>query len=161
MMHTESKNVTIAVGNIITGVYNYLVISIPIDWRIVVIPMNSDVFTSTRQGNVKWVKEGEVEHGLATPKGEIMLRIKIWPGFKEHWGIKDLRRVEKIYDLVISGHGAKAYIYRKRHGLRTTRTLGIHLYCGITDRTILIEFIGGEDWVDAVLNSIGGSMCHV
>ncbi len=161
MIYTEPKSVTIAVGNIITGVYNYIVLSIPIDWRVAVIPMNSDVFASTRQGDVKWVKEGEVEHGLITPRGKIIFRIKIWPGLKEQRKIKDLGRAEKIYDLTISGHNAKAFIYRTRHGLRISRTLGIHLYCNVTDRTILLEFIGGEDWVDTVLNIIGGSMCHV
>lgn len=161
MTYIEPKSVTIAVGNIITGVYNYIVLSIPMDWRVIVIPMNSDVFSSTRQGDVKWVREGEVEHGLATPMGEMMFRIKIWPGFREQWRLKDLKRVEKVYELTISGHNAKAYIYRKRHGLRSSRTLGIYLYCGVTDRTLLIEFIGGDDRVDSVLNTIRGSMCHV
>lgn len=161
MTYTEPKNVTIAVGNIITGVYNYMVLSIPMDWRVAVIPMNSDVFMSTRQGDVKWVREGEVEHGLITPMGEIMFRIKIWPGLKEQWKLKDLRKADKVYDLIISGHSAKAYIYRRRYGFKSSRTLGIHLYCGITDRTMLIEFIGGDDWVDSVLNIIRGSMCHV
>lgn len=158
MTYTEPKSVTIAVGNIITGVYNYMVLSIPMDWKVAVIPMSSDVFTSTRQGDVRWVKEGEVEHGLITPRGEIMFRIKIWPGFREQRKIKDLGRAERIYDLIVSGHSAKAFIYRTRHGLRSSRTLGIHLYCSVTDRTILQEFIGGEDWVDTVLNIIGGRM---
>jgi len=52
MMPTESKLYTIADGNIITGVYNYIVVSLLLDWRIV-IPMNSDVFSSARQGDVK------------------------------------------------------------------------------------------------------------
>lgn len=160
-MHTESRSVTIAVGNIITGVYNYIVLSIPPDWRIVIIPMNSDVFSSTRQGEVKWVKEGEVEHGILTPMGEIMLRLKIWPGYRDHGRIREVRRAEKIYDLAIAGHSAKAYIYRKRLGFRNNRVLGIHLYCDVTDRTMLIEFIGGGDWVDKVLKNIGESMCHV
>ncbi len=161
MTYTEPKSVTIAVGNIITGVYNYIILSIPMDWRVAVIPMSSDVFTSTRQGDVKWVREGEAEHGLITPMGEIMFRIKIWPGFREQWRLKDLRRVEKVYGLTISGHDAKAYIYRRRYGLRSLRILGIYLYCGVTDRTILIEFIGGDVWVDRVLDSVRGSMCHV
>jgi hypothetical protein len=161
MTYTENKLVTIAVGNIITGVYNYIVLSLPHDWRIIVIPMNSDVFSGVRQGNVKWVREGEVEHGIATPIGEIMLRLRIWPGYKDHRELKETRGAEKIYEATVSGHNAKAYIYKRRYWLKIHRVLGIHLYCSVTDRTMLIEFIGGGDWVDNVLRSIGGSQCHV
>ncbi len=161
MTYTDHKLVTIAVGNIITGVYNYMVLSLPLDWRIEVIPMNSDVFASTRQGNVKWVREGEVEHGIATPLGEIMLRLKIWPSYKDHRSIRDFKNAEKIYEVTISGNNAKAYIHRKRYSLKLYRVLSIHLYCSVTDRTVLMEFIGGDDWVDGVLRSIGGSQCHV
>ncbi|MEM1610587.1 MAG: hypothetical protein QXQ57_02940 [Sulfolobales archaeon] len=123
--------------------------------------MNSDVFASTRQGSVKWVREGEVEHGIATPLGEIMLMLKIWPGYRDHRSMKDLRNAERVYEVTILGHNAKAYIYRKRYGFKIHRVLGIHLYCSVTDRTMLVEFIGGGDWVDGVLRSIGGSQCHV
>lgn len=161
MMSTESKLYTIAVGNIITGVYNYIVVSLPLDWRIVVIPMNSDVFSSARQGDVKWVRDGEVEHGIATPMGEIMFRLRVWPGYRDQERVRELRKAERVYEVTVSGHSARAYIYKKRYGLRSHRVLGIHLYCGVTDRTMLIEFIGGEGWVDRVLSTIGGSQCHV
>lgn len=158
-MRTSSKEVTLAVGNMITGVYNYIVLSIPLDWKIIVVPMDSDVFSSRRQGGVKWVREGEVEHGVSTPMGSIGVRVRIWPGRKDHGKLS--REAEKIYELQISGHSGKAYVYRTRAGFKKHRTLGISFYCDVTDRSLLIEFVGGGEWVDAVLKSIGGSMCHV
>jgi len=110
MMPTESKLYTIAVGNIITGVYNYIVVSLPLDWRIVVIPMNSDVFSSARQGDVKWVGDVEVEHGIATPMGEVMFRLRVWPGYRDQERVRELRKAERVYELTVSGHSAGAYI---------------------------------------------------
>jgi hypothetical protein len=118
MTYTENKLVTIAVGNIITGVYNYIVLSLPHDWRIIVIPMNSDVFSGVRQGNVKWVREGEVEHGIATPIGEIMLRLRIWPGYKDHRELKETRGAEKYMKLPFQGTMPRHISIKGDTGLR-------------------------------------------
>lgn len=159
-MFTESRKFTIAVGNPITGVYEFLTLAMPKEWKIIIMPMNSDVFSTVKQGDVKWVLEGEVEHGLKTPFGNIALYIKIKKGYNEPSRIKQFRNANKQFNTYFADHNAKAYVYSKRMGFKKLRVLGVHSYCGFTNRTIFIEFIGGEEWVDEVINHLKDSECH-
>jgi hypothetical protein len=158
----EPLKVALAVGNALIGVYNFIVISIPQSWRIINMPMSSDVFSSISQGNVKWVRDGEVEHFINAPLGRIALRIKIWPGIKSVDKIKDYRKQFSEGNVKVGGHDGIFYKFKRKYLLIGERNvLAILAYCPITQRTLQIEFIGGEEWVDEVLNTLNESQCHI
>ena len=157
-MYTKS---TIAVGNIVVGVYNFVVLSHPESWRLIPLPSASESFSFTRQGDVKWVTRGIAEHGIRTPRGVIGLRIEVWPGKREPSSFKDLKRASSLGEVAFGAHRARVYEYTRRSFLTSTRVLALLVYCEYTDRSLLIEFIGGDEWVREVLGYLGGSECHV
>jgi hypothetical protein len=157
-MYTKS---TIAAGNIVVGVYNFVVLSHPDNWRIVPLPASSESFSFTRQGDVKWVSRGVAEHGIRTPQGIIGLKIEVWPGRRDRVSFKELRNASERGRVRFGAHEAKAYVYTKKGFFTSSRILALLVYCEYTDRSLLIEFIGGGEWVDEVLEYVGGSECHV
>ncbi len=157
-MHTKS---TIAAGNIIVGVYNFVVLSHPDNWRIIPLPASSESFSFVKQGDVKWVSRGVAEHGIRTPQGVIGLKIEVWPGRRDHSSFKELRNASERGKIRFGTHEARAYVYTRRGFFTSSRILALLVYCEYTDRSLLIEFIGGGDWVDEVLEYVGGSECHV
>lgn len=157
-MHTKSA---IAVGNIVVGVYNFVVLSHPSDWRIIPLPMSSESFSFVKQGNVKWVTRGVAEHGIRTPRGVIGLRIEVWPGRRDPGSFREFRTAKNIGEVSFGPHKAKVYEYVRKSWFNSTDVLAVLVYCENTDRSILIEFLGGGEWVREVLDYIGGSECHV
>lgn len=126
------------------GLYNFLVLSAPPTWRIVVMPMASDVFKHREVDGVKWVRDGEVMHFVRDGGRAYVLRIKARPG----------RRVGKGEPITVGGHQGVYRTSKGRGGLR----LAVEFYCDVTDRTLTVE-LEGLDGLD-VLNYIGGSRCH-
>ncbi len=163
MTYTEEPlKVTLAVGNALFGVYNFLVISIPQSWRVINTPMTSDVLSSTSQGKVKWVRDGEIEHFVSTPLGNISMRIKIWPGVRPLNKIKDYSKQFEEGNTNVGKHKAIYYKFRRRYFRKGDyNVLAVYTYCEITERTILLEFIGGEEWVNSVLATLRESQCHL
>ncbi len=157
-MYTKS---TIAAGNIVVGVYNFVVLSHPSDWRIIPLPASSESFSFTRQGDVKWVSRGVAEHGVRTPHGVIGLRIEVWPGRRDRSSLKELRNASERGRVKFGVHEAEVYVYTEKSFFTSSRVLALLVYCEYTNRSLLIKFIGGGDWVDEVLEYVGGSECHV
>jgi hypothetical protein len=61
-MSTDYSWHAIAVGNRLLGLYNFVVLKAPPTWRIIIMPMASDVFRHREINDVKWVRDGEVMH---------------------------------------------------------------------------------------------------
>ncbi len=160
-MPTEIKKATIAVGNIITGVFNFMTISIPYNWRIASISMNSDVFSTMNQGNIKWVTEGEVEHFLQTREAKAAFRIKVKKGIKQKEKFKSLKKLEKDKEVLVSTHNAQVFKYIERFLWQKRTVLGVLFQCSDTNRTILLEFINGDPWVEEILECLKESQCHL
>ena len=161
MVPTEIKKSTIAVGNIITGVYNFLVIGIPLNWRITGISMNSDVFYSFDQGNIKWVAEGEIEHLLQTKTATASLRIKIKRGIKDKNKFKCLKNITPTENTLFFTHKAEIYNYIEKFLWKKRPVLGVFFQCTEKDRTILIEFINVNPWVSAIIECLREGQCHL
>ena len=160
-MPTEVKKSAIAVGNIITGIYNFLIISIPFNWRIAEISMSSDVFYSIYQGNVKWVTEGEIEHLLQTRTATASFRIRIKRGLKDKNKFKNLKLLTSSQNVMFSTHKAEVYHYEEKFLWKKRNVLGVFFYCEDTQRTILIEFINGNSWIEEILDFQKESQCHL
>lgn len=148
-MSTEHAWHTIAVGNSLLGVYNFLVLATPADWRIVVMPMASDVFSHTSVNGAKWVRDGEVKHFIKAGRRFYDLEIRVRPG----------RRTRALGDAAeLGGHEARYYV--KEVGLlRRRKALVVEAYCPATDRTIELA-IKGDSAPLELLAYLKHSKCH-
>ncbi|MEM0462616.1 MAG: hypothetical protein QXS00_00900 [Pyrobaculum sp.] len=144
MTSTEFSWHAIAVGNRLLGLYNFLVLTTPPGWRVVIMPMASDVFRHVEIGDVKWVKDGEVMHFLRDGDGAYPLKISAKPGKKRLDG-------ERV---IINGHEGVYRVKEKKGRL----SLELSFYCDVTDRTLKITV---EDLKDlSLLKYIVYSRCH-
>ena len=143
-MSTEFSWHAIAVGNRMLGPYNFLVLTAPPTWRIVIMPMASDVVKHREVDGVKWVRDGEVMHFVKDGGEAYVLKISVKPGRKKAEGTP----------IAINGH----------HGVYQVRERGdryhltIQFYCDRTDRTVKITLEGLRDL--SILNYVGQSRCH-
>ena len=160
-MHIEAKKTAIAVGNVMTGIYNFIVLGIPQQWRVLAVPMASDAFSTIKQGDVKWVTDGIVEHVIRTSDRSATLRIKIKRGIKEAKGFKELKNAVSNKEIRFNIHKASVYKYKTKRLWHTDDALGVHVNCPETGRSILVEFINGANWIEEVLEFLHESQCHV
>lgn len=139
----------IAVGNSILGVYNFLVLAAPPHWRVIVMPMASDVFSYTSKDGVKWVKDGEVKHFVKAGPEFYELEIKVKPGNK---------LASRGEPVDFGGH--KGFYYLKREGIvKKSEVLVVEVYCPETDRTITVKLRGNGAPLEA-LRYFRYSRCH-
>lgn len=157
-MYTRS---TIAVGNIVVGVYNFIILGHPLTWKIIPLPSASESFSFTRQGEVKWVRRGVAEHGVKTPNGTIGLKISVWPGKKKTEEFKELKNATMKGITRLGGHEALVFSHVDKKLFRKIRVLSILSYCDVTDRTLLIQFLEGGEWMEEVIPHLEGSQCHL
>ncbi|MEM0485107.1 MAG: hypothetical protein QW434_10490 [Pyrobaculum sp.] len=143
-MHTEYSWHAIAVGNRLMGPYNFVVLVAPPSWRIVIMPMASEVFRHREVDGVKWVRDGEVMHFIRDGGEIYTLRIKVKPGRKEARG----------NPIVINGHGGVYWVEERGGRLNLT----LHFYCEHTDRTVQIRVEGLRD--TSALQFLQNSKCH-
>ncbi|MFN7106393.1 MAG: hypothetical protein ACK4M3_07425 [Pyrobaculum sp.] len=143
-MSTEYSWHAIAVGNRLLGLYNFVVLTTPPGWRVVVMPMASEVFRHREVNGVKWVRDGEVTHFLQNGEEAYRLEIVVKPG---------RRRLEGDYIAVNSHEGR--YRVRERGG---RYRLEVSYYCPETDRTIEISIEGLREL--SILRHLGYSQCH-
>jgi hypothetical protein len=143
-MSTDYSWHAIAVGNRLLGIYNFVVLKAPPTWRIIIMPMASDVFRHREINGVKWVRDGEVMHFIKDGPDTYTLRVVAKPGRKRLAGAS----------IVINGHsGAYEYV---DDGKR--RVLRLLFYCDVTDRTVEIKIEGVKD--SSPLYYLSQSQCH-
>lgn len=143
-MSTEYSWHTIAVGNRVLGLYNFLVLVAPPRWRIVIMPMASEVFKHREVNGAKWVRDGEVMHFVYDGSEAYVLKITVRPGRKKMEG----------RPIIVNGHEGYYKTEEKNGRVRVEMAF----YCDVTDRTVKIRL---EDLKDLdVLNYIGMSKCH-
>lgn len=121
-----------------------MVLKAPPTWRIIIMPMASDVFRHREVNGVKWVRDGEVMHFIKDGPDTYTLRVVAKPGRKRIAGTS----------IAINGHsGAYEYV---DDGKR--RVLKLSFYCDVTDRTVEIKIEGVKDTTP--LYYLSQSQCH-
>ncbi len=143
-MSTEYSWHAIAVGNRLLGPYNFIVLTTPVGWRLVVMPMASEVFKHREINGVKWVRDGEVMHFLRDGAEVYRLVVRIKPGRRKFDG----------EPIVVNNHEG-SYRIRDRGG---RYALEVGYYCPETDRTIKISIEGLREL--SILRHLGYSQCH-
>ncbi|MEZ0248512.1 MAG: hypothetical protein ABWJ97_04500 [Thermoproteus sp.] len=142
----------IAVGNSVLGVYNFIVLAAPPDWRVVIMPMASDVFSHMTKDGVKWVRDGEIKHFIKAGRRFYELEVKAKPGNKLN-GLRSWSQTAEV-----GGH--RAYVRVKEEGLfKKKKALEVWTYCDETDRTIIVS-LKGDEVPEELLRYIGHSKCH-
>ncbi|MFP3250900.1 MAG: hypothetical protein RXO32_04190 [Thermoproteus sp.] len=139
----------IAVGNSVLGVYNFVVLAAPPHWKVVVMPMASDVFSHVSRDGAKWVRDGEVKHFVKAGSKFYELEIKVRPGDKTG---------REGAPVDFGGHRG---LYRvSREGfLKKSDVLTVEVYCPETDRTISVRLKGDGAPLE-ILSYLRHSRCH-
>ncbi|CCC80791.1 hypothetical protein [Thermoproteus tenax] len=140
---------TIAVGNSILGVYNFIVLAAPPDWKLIIMPMASDIFSYVSKDGAKWVRDGEVKHFIKGGREFFELEIKVKPGNK----------ARAAGSAVEFGGHSGVYSVAEEGLIKRKKALIIEAYCPETDRTITIK-IKGERAPLEVLKYVKFSRCH-
>lgn len=148
-MSTDYSWHTIAVGNGILGVYNFVVLAAPPDWRIVIMPMASDVFSHVDKEGVKWVRDGEIRHFVKAAGSIYELEIRVRPG-------KSIKLSGEVAEF--GGHEA-VYAVRREGLLKKSEALVLETYCPETDRTISIKIKGKAAPLE-IIKYLKYSKCH-
>ncbi len=156
------KGFTIAAGNPLLGVSNFLVITLPDDWSIRISELPTEVNNSVLIRNVKWVTDGYAYHYIYNNNHTYQLKIKVHKSQKEsHTHGKVLESGE----FKIASHKAFYTLVSKSIGIvkkQDIQILYVHFYCEHTDRTIELE-ITGKNVIDEAKNLITNfqeSICH-
>ncbi|MGC8973924.1 MAG: hypothetical protein ACP5KY_06930 [Thermoproteus sp.] len=140
---------TIAVGNSILGVYNFVVLAAPPDWKVVVMPMASDVFSHVTRDGAKWVRDGEVKHFVKAGSKFYELEIRVRPG----------DRLSREGSPVEFGGHRGLYKVGREGLLRKSDVLIVEVYCPETDRTISVKLRGDGAPLE-ILRYLKYSRCH-
>lgn len=138
---------TFAVGNALLGFYEFIVLSTPPNWHVVVRPMASEVFAHVTKGDRKWVRDGEVSHLFLSDEGAYLVDIKIKPGHK--------RKLSSDKSFQLSTHTAYYLIEEKKK----EKILKIEIYCEETNRTLNIS-IKGIRIPENLIEYLKYSVCH-
>ncbi len=102
-MSTDYSWHAIAVGNRLLGLYNFVVLKAPPTWRIIIMPMVSDVFRHREVNGVKWVRDGEVMHFIKDGPDTYTLRVVAKPGRKRLAGTSIVNGHSGAYEYVDDG----------------------------------------------------------
>ncbi len=139
----------IAVGNSLLGVYNFLVLAAPPHWKVIVMPMASDVFSYVSKDGAKWVRDGEVKHFVKAGSKFYELEIKVKPGNK----------LEQEGEPIDFGEHRGFYRLKREGLIKKSETLVVEAYCPETDRTITVKLKGDAPPLE-ILKYFKFSRCH-
>lgn len=157
------KGFTIAAGNPLLGVSNFLVITLPDDWSVKLSELPSEVNNSVLVGNVKWVTDGYAYHYIYNNDHAYQLKIRIHRFQKETQVIQG--KILESGEFKIASHKASYNLISKDIGFikkQTVQVLYVHFYCENTNRTIELE-ITGKDISNELKNLVINfqeSICH-
>jgi ribosomal protein L9 len=157
------KGFTIAAGNPLLGISNFLVITLPDDWNIKVGELPTEVNNSVLIGNVKWVTDGYAYHYIYNNEHAYQLKIKVHKSQKESQAVQG--KVLESGEVKIASHKAYYNLINKDVGFikkQAIQILYIRFYCENTNRTIELE-ITGKDISDELKNlvvNVQESICH-
>lgn len=156
----------VAAGNYVLGTSNFLILSLPQDWRLFTGLHPAEVDNSTQMLDVRWVTNGRASYLLhsGVPGGKVELTVRVGQGEVSRW-LNALRQDDAASQIEVDRHQAyyrlrphrQSWLSRSRGGI-----LEMVLYCDATRRTLALEFSGPEREEDrsALLEALRESRCH-
>jgi len=156
----------VAAGNHLLGSTNFLILSLPEDWRLFTGLHPAEVDNSTQIRDTRWVTNGCASYLLHSgqPGGKVELALRVGQGEVGRW-LDSFRYSDSASRLVIGEHQA-LYRLRPRRQSWFSRNRGdileVVLYCDVTRRTLALEFSGPEqeEQRQVLLEALRGVVCH-
>jgi hypothetical protein len=162
----ESRAHTVSIGNIVLGVYVFIVLRLPAEWKLVKGGIPSEFVYSKELEGARWVTEGQAYHYLYNPSNgsQFELTIKCVRG---PWRARPPRNLENRTEgtLRLSSHPG-TYVWGDLRGglLRKEQVtyLSLLFRCDRTQRTIRFELRGkgGPEDIRNLTAALGESQCH-
>lgn len=162
----ESQEYTVSVGNIVLGVYVFMILRLPPEWKLVRGGIPSEFVYSKELEGARWVTEGRAYHYLHNRSNgnRFQFTIKCVKGRGKQGLPRSLdKRGEGTIDL--SGHACR-YIWGKLRGgifrKEELTYLNLSFTCDRTDRTVTLEMKGQgrQEDVRGLTEALGESKCH-
>jgi hypothetical protein len=96
----------LAIHNSLLGVFNYLVLSLPPEWRIKPGDLPSEVYSSTKTGTVRWVREGVTVNYIYHDEDALRVVVDVREKSKE----SNSRGIKTLYDRPIDMNGHRGHV---------------------------------------------------
>lgn len=156
-MSDNHNRSAIAAVNPFFGVVNFLVLALPLGWRIYAEKLPPSIDGIKRIGDVKWVTEGRSVSIISGPGLDGVIDINIFRGRRLNRSRGKMFRV--------NGHEAYYSLGEKLKGLfRKYRVewLEVIFYCDRTNRTVKINIICRDikSYVGELIGELEYSICH-
>lgn len=167
MSASEEPGFAIAVSNPLLGVFNYIVLRLPIGWRVKSGDFPSEVYSSTKKDDIRWVTEGEATHYVYSDERREALRLTIHITGKPRKLRRDKKRATVTHQGIssIHGHAADYVIGHIRRGFFKPKTydyLQMASYCDITGRNIELRLEGScsSESLKTLVTKLQLAQCH-
>ena len=152
----QKKYGAVAAVNMLFGVVNFIVLSLPLEWRLIASSIPPDVDRMTVVNGVRWAVEGRARSGIATSDYGAKLEVESVEGDKS-----------KQWENTILINGHKGYYRLKRRTIgifrkKEVEVIEVNFYCDVTRRTlnIRIEGPGLHKYANDLINAMKASICH-
>jgi hypothetical protein len=162
----ETHAHTVSVGNIILGVYVFVVLRLPPEWKLLKGGIPSEFDYSKDLDGARWVTEGQAYHYLYNRSNNSKFELTIRCA-RGRWKGRVPRSLDKQGEgtIYLSGHPC-AYVWGdlRRGFLRKEAVtyLSLLFRCDRTERTVRFELKGQarpED-IRSLTAALGESQCH-
>ncbi len=162
----KSREYTVSVGNIVLGVYVFMILRLPPEWKLVKGGIPSEFVYSKELEGARWVTEGQAYHYLINPSNGSKFEFTI-KCVKGRWKGRPPRSLEKHGEgtINLSGHLCDYVWGNLRGGLLRKEELtylNLQFTCDRTERTVRFELKGqaSQEDVRRLTEALGESKCH-
>lgn len=165
-MEVETKDHLIAATNILFGVANFLILSLPKAWRFGREISPPEVDSNIRRGDSLWVTSGRASHILYNEERGVGLELVVIISKGKARGFKPkASEVSAQGPMRAGGHEATYLLGRVKRGFfkkKMVETLQLSFYCDRTGRTITLNLTGdcAEGDLQQILEAIPKLECH-
>jgi len=145
-MSLEVQKHIIAAKNLFFGANYFIILPLPIGWRITRSYLEPDIQSNVQKDNLTWVDAGQTDQVIFHPIKRVALDLMIQIKRGKHNGL-DTKGVQisSQGSQMVCGHPASYCIGEVKQGLikkKTVKTLRFFLYCPELQRTLFLHFTG-------------------
>jgi len=153
----------LAIHNTLLGVFNYLVLNLPPDWRIKPGDLPSEMYSSTKIGTVRWVREGVTVNYVYNDEDALRVVVDVREKSKQ----SSSRGIKTFYERFIDINGHRGHItvglvtrglWKKNH----LECIRFQFSCDTTNRSIDLTLEGHcrRESLKELEQAIPLSVCH-
>ena len=155
----------LAIHNTLLGVFNYLVLNLPPRWRLKSGDIPTEMSSSAKVGEVRWVREGVSVNYVYDDENALRLVVDVREKIKQDKSVS--RGIRILHDkfVNVNGHQGHVIVVRVTRGVwkkKHLEYLRFQFYCSVTKRSIELVLEGrcAENSLIALGEAIQRSTCH-